>query len=100
MLVDANLFLFFQIFFKVEAVLRYSGRVFFNTLYPADAKVFSAYRNSIFLVRTILLLLEIISVIKRDSSSFFCQLETSILTKSFILASWNGFSIFFHFLRQ
>ena len=99
MLVDTNLFRFFQIFFKMEAVLRYSESVFFNIIYPANGW-FSAYGNSTFLVRAILLLLEIISVIKRDSISFFRQLETYILTKSFILASWNRFSIFFHFLRQ
>ena len=58
-------FYFFQIFLKVEAVLPNSGSVFFNILYPASANGFSAYGNSIFLVRAILLLLEIISVIKR-----------------------------------
>ena len=62
---DNNFFRFFQIFFKVEAVLPYSGRVFFNVLYPANAKGFSAYGDSIFLVRAILLLLEVIRVIKR-----------------------------------
>ena len=58
-------FLFSQIFFKVEAVLPYIKGVFFNILYPASANEFSAYGNSIFLVRAILLLLEIINVIKR-----------------------------------
>ena len=58
-------FRFFQVFFKVEAVLPYSGTVFFNILYPANANGFSAYGNNIFMVRAILLLLEIISVIKR-----------------------------------
>ena len=84
----------------MEAMLRYNGSVFFNIVYAANANWFSAYGNSTFLPRAILLLLEIISVIKRGISSFFRQLETYILTKSFILASWNGFSIFFHFLRQ
>ena len=100
MLVDTNLFRFFKIFFKMEGVLRYSGSVFFNIIYPANARWFSAYGNSTFLARAILLLLEIISIIKRDSISFVRQLETYILTKSFILASWNRFSIFFNFLRQ
>ena len=53
-------FRFFQIFFKVEAVLLYSKSVFFNILYPASANEFSACGNSVFLVGTILLLLEII----------------------------------------
>ena len=42
---DTN-FLFFQIFLKVEAVLPHSGSVFFNMLYPANAKQFSTYDNS------------------------------------------------------
>ena len=58
-------FRFFQTFFKVEAVLPYSGSLFFNILYRANANGFSAYGNSILLVRAILLLLEIINVIKR-----------------------------------
>ena len=59
-------FRFFQIFFKVEAVLLpYSKSVFFNILYPASVNEFSAYGNNIFLVGSIMLLLEIISVIKR-----------------------------------
>ena len=53
-------FLFFQIFFKVEAVLPYCKSVFFNILYPASANEFSACGNSVVLVETILLLLEII----------------------------------------
>ena len=56
---------FFQIFFKVEAVLPYSKSVFFNTLYQASANEFSAYGNNNFLVGAIVLLFEIISVIKR-----------------------------------
>ena len=55
----------FQIFFKVEAVLPHSESVFFYILYRASANEFSAHGNSIFLVKTILLLLEMISVIKR-----------------------------------
>ena len=55
----------FHIFFEAEAVLPYSGSVFFNILYPANANGFSAYGNSMFLVRAILLLLEIISIIKK-----------------------------------
>ena len=51
--------------FKVEAVLPYSKNVFFHILYRASANEFSAYGKSIFLVRDILLLLEIISVIMR-----------------------------------
>ena len=62
---DTISFDFFQIFFKVEAVLPYSKSVFFNILYPASVNEFSAYGNSIFLVGAILLLLETISVIKR-----------------------------------
>ena len=58
-------FSIFQIFFKVEAVLPYSKTVFFNVLYPASANKFSSYGKSIFLIRDILLLLEIISVIMR-----------------------------------
>ena len=58
-------FSFIQTFFKVEDVLPYSKSVFFNILYPAGANEFSDYGNSIFLVRDILLLLEIISVNKR-----------------------------------
>ena len=100
MLVDTNLFQFFQVFFKVEAVLRHSGNLFFNILYPANANGFSAYGNGIFFLRAILLLLEIISLIKRYSGSFLRRLETSVSTKSFILASGNGFPIFLHFLRQ
>ena len=84
---DTNFFQFFQIFFKAEAVLPYSGSVFFNILYRANSKEYYAYRNSIFLVRAFLLLLEIIRVI----GSFFCLLETSISTKPFILANGNGF---------
>ena len=57
--------IFSEQFFKVEAVLPYSNSVFLNILYRASANEFSAYGNSIFLVRAILLLLEIISVIKR-----------------------------------
>ena len=56
---------FFQIFFKVEAVLPYSKSVFFNTLYQASANEFSAYGNNNFLVGAIVLLFEIISVNKR-----------------------------------
>ena len=63
MLVNTKLFRFFQIFFEVEAVLPCSGSVFFNVCYPANANGFSVYGNSIFLVRTILLLLKIISVV-------------------------------------
>ena len=85
---DTNFFQFFQIFFKAEAVLPYSGSVFFNILYRANSKGYYAYGNSIFLVRAILLLLEIIRVI----GSSFRLLETSISTKSFILANGNGFS--------
>ena len=55
---------FFQIFFKVKAVLPYSKSVFFNILYLASANKFSAYGNSIFLVRVILLLVENLNVIK------------------------------------
>ena len=40
-------FRFFQILFNVEAMLSYSGIVFFNILYPANANEFSAYGNSI-----------------------------------------------------
>ena len=58
-------FSIFQILFKVETVLPYSKSVFFNILYRASANEFSAYGKSIFLVRDILLLLEIISVIMR-----------------------------------
>ena len=54
-----------QIFLKMEAVLQYSKNIFFNILYTVSANKFSANRNSIFLVRAILLLLEINSVIKR-----------------------------------
>ena len=57
--------LFFQIFFKVQATLPYSESVFFNVFYPTNANEFSAYGNSTFLFGAILLLLEIISVIKR-----------------------------------
>ena len=63
--IPASVHFFFQIFFQVEAVLPYSGSLFFSILYPASANEFSAYGNSIVLVRAILLLLEIISVIKR-----------------------------------
>ena len=58
-------FSIFSDFFKVEAVLPYSKSLFFNILYTANANRFSAYGNSIILVRAILLLLEIINVIKR-----------------------------------
>ena len=58
-------FRFFQMFFKTEAVLPYSGSLFFGIHYWANANGFSAYGNSILLVRAILLLLEIINVIKR-----------------------------------
>ena len=71
MLVETNLFRFFPIYFKVKALLRYSGIVFFNILYTANANGFSAHGNSIFFIRAILLLLEIISVIKKDSGSLF-----------------------------
>ena len=63
-------FRFFQIFFKVEVMLPYSESIFFNILYPASANVFFAYGNSSFLVRALLLLLEIISVIKRKWQFF------------------------------
>ena len=67
MLADTKLF---QIFLKMEAeVLPYSGSVFFNILYLVNANRFSAKGNSVFLVRAIILLSEIISVIK--SGSFF-----------------------------
>ena len=67
MLADTKLF---QIFLKMEAeVLPYSWSVFFNILYSVNANRFSAKGNSVFLVRAILLLSEIISVIK--SGSFF-----------------------------
>ena len=71
----------------------------FNIRYPANANGFSAYGNSSFLVKAVLLLLEIINVIKRDSGSFFRLLETPI-SKSFILASRDGLSILVQFLRQ
>ena len=51
--------------FKVEALLPYSGSLFFNIFYPANTSRFSAKRSSIFFFRAILLLLEIIGVIKR-----------------------------------
>ena len=79
----------FSDIFTVETVLKYGKSVFFNILYPAIANEFSAYENNIFLVGAILQLLEIISV---DSGSFFLLVETSISTKSFILASGNGIS--------
>ena len=60
-----HFFRFFQIHFKVEAVLRYNKSTFFNIFYPAGTNQFSGYGNCIFWVRAILLLLEIISVIKR-----------------------------------
>ena len=66
--------------------------VFFNILYSANANRFSAYGNSIFLVRAILLLLEIISVIK--SGSFFRLLERSVSMKSFIPASRNEICVY------
>ena len=92
-LAEPKLFRLFQIFFKVEAeLLPYSGSVFFNVLYPVNANRFSANVNSIFLVRAIFLLLEIISVIK--SSSFFRLLERSISMKSFIPASRNEFCVY------
>ena len=56
---------FFQIFFKVETPCPYNKSSFFNILYPASANECSAYENSIFLVRSTLLLSEIISVIER-----------------------------------
>ena len=40
-------FQFFQIFFKVQAVLLYSGSVFFNILYLANSNGFSACENTI-----------------------------------------------------
>ena len=47
-------------------MLSYIGSLFLNILYPANANRFFAYGNSIFFfVRAILLVLEIISVIKR-----------------------------------
>ena len=49
----------------MEAVLPYNKSAFFTILYPASANELSAYGNSIFLVGVVLLLLEIISVIKR-----------------------------------
>ena len=49
----------------MEAVLPYTGSVFFNILYPANSNGFSANGNITFLARAILLLLEIISVIMR-----------------------------------
>ena len=58
-------FPFFQMFFKVEAVLPYSKCLFYNIFYRASANEFSAYGNSMFLVGAISLLLEIIGVIKR-----------------------------------
>ena len=61
-------FQFFQIFFKVEAMLPFCKSVLFNILYPASANEFFACENSIFLVRAILLLLEII--IKRQQQFF------------------------------
>ena len=48
----------------------YSRSVFFNILYSACANKLSAYGNSICLVRAILLLLDIISVIKRQWQFF------------------------------
>ena len=60
-----QVFSIFQIFFKVEAALPYRKSVFLIVLYPANANEFSDYGNSSFLVRAILLLLEISSVIKR-----------------------------------
>ena len=93
MLADTKFFRLFQIFFKVEAeVLPYIGSLFFNTLYSANASRFSAYGNSIFLVRAFLLLLEIISVIQ--SGSFFRLLERFISVKSFIPASRNEFFVY------
>ena len=80
---------YFQIFLTVEAVLSYSKSIFSNILYPTSANKFSVYGNSISLVGATLLLLEIISV---NSGSFFLLAKTSISTKSFILASGNGFS--------
>ena len=76
-------------FFKMEAVVPYSESPFFNIIYPASGNEFSACGDSVFLVRAILLLLEII--IKRYGS-FFRLVETSISTKSFIMASGNRFS--------
>ena len=58
-------FRFFQIFFKVEAVLPYCKSVFFNILYPASANEFSACGNRIFWSELFCWVLEIISVIKR-----------------------------------
>ena len=86
-------FLSQQAFFKVDAMLPYSKSVFFNNLCPATAKEFSANGNSMFLFRTILLLLEITSVINSQwQHFFFLVVETSVSTKSFIPARENGFS--------
>ena len=49
----------------MEAMLPCSGTEFLNILFSTSANGFSAYGDSIFVVRPILLLLEIISVIKR-----------------------------------
>ena len=102
---DCNVFRFFQIFFKVEAVLSYNGNVFFNILYPANGNGFSAYENIIILVRAILLLLQIISAIMRQWQFFwstgnvyfneilhsgqwkrvYCLLETALFYSEFFL---------------
>ena len=82
---------FFQLFsniFKMEAVLLYSKSVFFNILYPASPNKFSAHRNSIFLVGAILLLLGIISVIRRQWQ-FFSSSGNVYFNEIFILAGGN-----------
>ena len=60
-----DFFRYYPCIFQVEAILLYSKSVFFNILYPASVNEFSANGNSIFLVRAILLLLEVISVINK-----------------------------------
>ena len=66
--IPASVYHFFSIFsdiFSSGSPASVQRKPIFNILYQANANGFSAYGNSIFWVRAILLLLEIISVIQR-----------------------------------
>ena len=89
---ETNFFIFFQIFFKVEAAFPYSENVFFNILHPASANAFSGQWKQYFLVSAISLLVETIIGIKKTilrERAHSCQWRTD-----FPASGKHFFSIF------